>query len=361
MSYFPARVEGDPPQVADSWSETLTPTEGQWMLVYVGGYLRLVNSPVICRLACINFGMDGWEEQLGLLFKFNQPQNLTQWKSLRFSIRADKQGGDFNGNLSIWLLKGENWIAGKAFGVVVNTGAFEQKEFIIDPAQWDWVDDADWTAIDGFMIYTDDYTRTGMGPFSIYIDEGPFFYAELARLTITSSPTGKKFTASLTPDGGTVYSTPRTLEVTLGAAVYINLVDVEDFIQWEDGNTNPNRTVIVDTLFKTIKATYEVVEAVTIIINSNPRGKKFSVNGTEYVTPQGFSGAVGATMTVTLVDTEGFRSWSDGDTNITKTFTFTENVTVTANYEGAGVDLLPWIVLATFVSIDLFVVYAQIK
>ena len=354
MSYFPQRVEGDPPQVADSWSESLTPAEGQWTKPYVGGYVELAYSPVISRLACIKFGMKSWEEQLGLVFMFKQPQDLTKWKSLRFGIRADKKGGDFKGNMVLFLRKGRLWIAGKSFGVTVNSGNYENKEFVLDPSQWENVYDDDWTAIEGFMIWTADYTRLGFGAFSLCVDAGPFFYQEMAHLSIVSNPTGKKFTASLTPNGGTMYTTPKSLDVSVGATVYIKLIDVEDFMKWEDGSTNPSRMVIMDTLFKTITAMYTTAQEVVITIDSNPRGKRFRANGTEYKTPQAFTGDVGTTMTITLIDVEGFKAWNDGNTSTTRTISFLARTTLTANYE-AGISIAVAALAILALSLTIFI------
>jgi len=147
-----------------------------------------------------------------------------------------------------------------------------------------------------------------------------------------SGPTTQTpYTATL-PIGQHTITMPQS--VTQGGVIYT-------FIRWEDGSTNPVRTIdlTADTI---VTATY--AEATppptnyTLTLDSNIIGAQITIDGQTYTAPDTITLAAGAhtiqaiTPLTIAGQTYTFTNWQDGTTNPTTTFTLAANSSVTATY-----------------------------
>lgn len=101
-----------------------------------------------------------------------------------------------------------------------------------------------------------------------------------------------------------------------------------DFLQWDNGETNPFRTVIVDS--DANYTAYFAEQGTTVyeiaVFSNNPELGTVTGGG---VYPEG---AV-ITITATPIGYATFVNWSDGSTKQSRQITVTENATYTANFE----------------------------
>ncbi len=160
-------------------------------------------------------------------------------------------------------------------------------------------------------------------------------------LTVESDPSNQLFSISEMQ-----YITPYTEK--LGEGSYTikmpdSTYDGKPFETWEDGSTNPERTINL-TADMTIKATYktpeeeeeEEEEEVTaehlLKIESDPTSKGFSINGVTATTP--YSKTLQEGSYTIIMPSENFKSWEDGSTNSTRTINLTSDMNLKATYEG---------------------------
>ena len=225
----------------------------------------------------------------------------------------------------------DNWAMGK-FGTI--PGVFEEKDFDIGP------DSPLWTSVDaGF-----DFSRVK----KVIIDamlvdhtgnewiDAPFFWREVEEgiLRIESVPTGKTGTITV-PDGTFNFITPSEITRPVGTEVTVS-IDPTDFKQWENGSTNPERTLTLVGGLATITAYYETVTLPLLRIasydqdmNALPaeQGVKLIYKGIEQYVDVPFAGRVGrGEYTLVAVETGervlDFWKKPDGTTTTEKYITF---------------------------------------
>jgi hypothetical protein len=161
-------------------------------------------------------------------------------------------------------------------------------------------------------------------------------------LTVNSEPSGVTFTidetSATTPWQAELmegtYTITMPTKIKLNTATYI-------FKNWEDGSTNPTRTVNL-TADTVITAYYEAQPPPpkhTLTVNSNPQGVPFNINGVKASTPWTAELEEGL-YTITMpaeatVNTSKytFKNWEDGSTNPVRTVNLTADTVITAYYE----------------------------
>jgi hypothetical protein len=111
-----------------------------------------------------------------------------------------------------------------------------------------------------------------------------------------------------------------------------------DFLRWQDGNTEPTRTLNL-TLDLTITAFYEKVPTYLLSVNSKPFSVPFTIDGVSgYVTPyilRGLRGSYIISFPSEVVyngQRFTFKVWENGSTNPTRTINFTSNMSIIAYY-----------------------------
>ena len=141
------------------------------------------------------------------------------------------------------------------------------------------------------------------------------------------------YTLTVNKEGqGTVTIAPKQDKYEEGTTVKLEAVPAEgwQFKQWENGTTNPNRTLTM-TADKTVTATFveDTPEPTYYTLTVNKEGQ-----GTVTVKPQQDKYEAGTTVTLEAVPAEGwqFKQWEDGTTNTTRTLTMTADKTVTATF-----------------------------
>jgi len=171
-------------------------------------------------------------------------------------------------------------------------------------------------------------------------DENAYTQVPTHTLTVNSSPvSGIKFDlsgiAGVTPWSKSVVERTYTLNMPLKISTETALYC---FDHWEDGSTNPSRTINLTTDL-TITAYYVEVPAHILTVNSSPiTDVEFRLDGLVCFTPYSQLLEEG-TYTVTMQsrtsvgeDTYEFLKWEDGSTNTTRTVDLTADTSITAFY-----------------------------
>jgi hypothetical protein len=122
------------------------------------------------------------------------------------------------------------------------------------------------------------------------------------------------------------------------------------FKSWEDGSTDPTRTVNL-TSDLAIFATYEAVAppvGFTLTVDSEPQGVPFTINNVQAVTPYSVKLETGD-YTVTMPEEWNgyrFKQWEDGSTNPVRSITLTADTSMKATYErvapAPAAPAVPW-------------------
>ena len=143
---------------------------------------------------------------------------------------------------------------------------------------------------------------------------------------------GNAYTAPVTvPDGQHTIIAPST--ATIGSSNYT-------FQHWEDGSTNPTRT-ITTSANTTVTATYQIVIPThTLVVVSSPlTGIPVTVDSISYVTNtspitlvEGSHTIVTPLLIISCPSTYAFASWEDGSVSASRTLSLTADKTVTATY-----------------------------
>ena len=113
------------------------------------------------------------------------------------------------------------------------------------------------------------------------------------------------------------------------------------FVQWNDGNTDASRTIIVNA-DATYTATFEAnpIQQYTITVRANNDSWGTVSGGGTY------DAGVQITISATPFSGYQFMQWNDGNTNATRTITVTGDATYTANFAAAtgidGIDAESW-------------------
>lgn len=155
------------------------------------------------------------------------------------------------------------------FGTVVN----QWEEKIWDLSQFTAEAGFDWSQI----IAIDFVNAVGFAGETVAWWDDLFFYAEVPEgiLRVESAPTGKTGTMMY---GGQTYpfTTPaQSPSMPVGTEVKVSM-DPTDFDKWQDGDTNPIRTEIIQIGVKTIKAFYTTAILPMLTIGSyDEKGVEF--------------------------------------------------------------------------------------
>lgn len=103
------------------------------------------------------------------------------------------------------------------------------------------------------------------------------------------------------------------------------------FIRWNDNNTSQSRWITVPAGGATYTAYFQALTATVTLSRNHTSGGSVSGGGTF---------ALGGVVSISATPYSGweFRSWSDGDTNRTRTFTLNGNVNLTAIFQKVFID-----------------------
>lgn len=236
------------PEDPEIWSESLTPPEGVWSGGYnTNVYLDTVNKA--SGLASIRATTENDFYYCRVIFELHTPIDCTFWDKLHFlhCLQAER---DFTGECAFGLVDVNGKHAFRYFGTSpVGPPYFESKDF--DLGFFDDVEPGfDFTKVKTIII---DAQFAGQNTGSQWIDKiyfsAPYVPPPKFKLLIESSPSGKNFVIE-----GTGGLTPTEYQVTEGT--YTVSMEPDGFKKWEDGSTNPVRSIYVnkDTA---IKADYE--------------------------------------------------------------------------------------------------------
>lgn len=257
------------PENPDSWSESLTPVEGFWHAVgpVSDGQAWSVHLNTVYKAigeACIAGRYDRADPNnrwIQIAFEFHKVQDLRMWERIRFlhmltGLMDGKPG--FTGECTILIYDSALNLIKKDFGTLPG-GGYESKN---------WNLRSDFVLVRGESIeavlsnvtriifqFWIPYDTAVNGPWGqISCIDQIYFSSEVALSTINilSSPTGKHYTIN-----GTSGYTPAQYQLTPDAQYKIEM-DATDFKQWENGDTNPVRYIILDVAeIVTITAYYE--------------------------------------------------------------------------------------------------------
>lgn len=166
------------------------------------------------------------------------------------------------------------------------------------------------------------------------------YYAEGFALAVTSTPVNVAFTINLQP-----LQTPYNQALIQGnyTVTMPTAVGNYRFKHWEDGSTNPTRTInlAVDT---SLVATYEVYVPPTVnhnlVVTSTPiSGFPFTVDGYQYTTPtqpialqEGMHTVVVPSNVLVGSDIYNFKHWENNSTTPLRTIDLTANMTLVCTY-----------------------------
>jgi len=178
-------------------------------------------------------------------------------------------------------------------------------------------------------------------------DENAYTQVPTHLLTVNSSPDGVKFDLSdiigVTPWSKAVAEREYVLTMPFKVSTATKLYS---FDHWENGSTDPVRTINLTT-DTTVTAYYVEIPAHVLTVNSNPvSGIEFTVNEATGFTP--YSELLEEdTYMVTMpsrafVDGAAydFLRWEDGSTELTRTVDLTSDMAITAFYEEVPTCLL---------------------
>jgi len=172
-------------------------------------------------------------------------------------------------------------------------------------------------------------------------------YVPVYNLTVESLPIGG---IDFTVDA-TAYTTNATVELEEGSytvampSAWMVGTDQYDFVEWENGSTNPVRVVSL-TADTTITATYELAKEYTLTVNSDPiTSINFTVDGVTYATnwsdvliEGAYTVVMPSTWTTVGGDVYNFVHWEDASTSASRVVSLTADMTITATYEPELVD-----------------------
>lgn len=166
------------------------------------------------------------------------------------------------------------------------------------------------------------------------------YFPATKTLTINSSPvTGVPITVD-----GITFNTNTTATLPVGShavsapATFVSGATTYAFVRWEDGTTNPVRTVNL-TGDTTISATYQLVNW-NLNVSSTPiTGVPITVDGVSYTTntpvlslPEGSHTVIVPANFSSGGIAYAFKSWDDGSTGTSRTFTLNSNKSLVATY-----------------------------
>lgn len=316
------------PENPESWGESLSPVEGGWSSgVYNGTVYRDIIVKASGEASIRHEGGDSWNNAF-IVFELHEPFDLTNKNNAKIHL-LHRLGSGFSGECSIILYnEGYSTSASKKFGTFPN-GPFELKEFNVGPRTgWEEWGDFNWSKIKAIVIRCVGYN-------GFWVDR-PYFSWEVPEgiLRIESIPTGK--TGSITlPDGTYDFITPSEITRAVGTVASVSM-ESADFKQWENGSTNPHRTLTFVAGLATIIAYYETAQLPLLRILSYDQdmnivpatqGVKLIYKGIEQFVNVPFAGRVNRgeyTLVATETDELTLDFWKkpDGTTTTEKYITF---------------------------------------
>lgn len=241
MSYFPKEP--------DSWSESLTPTEGVW----ASGTTGQVNLDYVHKIVgqtSIDHTTPIPDYYGALRFILNTPFDCSKWEKMIF-YHALAPNQNHQGFCELMLIDINGYTAFRNFGTQPS-GEWEKKEFVVGEGNAEWgFPPFDWSKIVEIQIrwyFFDVNPYTWRGNQDSWIDS-LYFYRGLISVTINSEPQGKNMIINGTPG-----VTPVTWKVSTGT--WTIKAEPTGFKQWENGDTNPDRTIDIQTPL-TLTAYYE--------------------------------------------------------------------------------------------------------
>lgn len=239
------------PEDPESWSESLTPPEGYWLDSPPYEETSLDTIQKVSGEFSIKSTVTKLFYYARASFIFHDPVDFIRLEDVELRFWHRLQPDKFSGTCWLSLLDVNGNAASKTFGTS-SAGVWEPKAIPCGPsAYWAGVDPGfDWTKVERFEIAPLFKKAEDTG--SHWIDYIYFQYERLvSSLTINSEPAGKLFTI----DGYSGY-TPGRLGLD-PCVSYTVSIEAEDFVKWEDGSTDPTRTIhLVEGEEKTITAYY---------------------------------------------------------------------------------------------------------
>lgn len=234
----------------NSWGENLVTPEGIWFSpIFNGAVYRDIVYKQFGQASIRFEGGDSWN-LASMVFQLNSPLDLTNKTDPKITIYLKLgvlNGSYFTGVCWIDLYDSGGRQAYKQFGTAPG-GAFEPKEYDVGLGTG-WTEDPgfDWSKISQIRI-----TADGWGYF--WVDR-PYFswFVALPTLKILSQPTGKHFSLDEAVSG----YTPAQYQINPDVPYTVS-IDPSDFVEWENGSTNPVRNItLAEGEVKTITAYYE--------------------------------------------------------------------------------------------------------
>lgn len=232
MSYFPSEP--------DSWSESLTPAEGVWDRC-AGGPISLDYISKVEGQTSINHKTPTPDYYGGVLFTLNEAFDCRYWETFVF-YHALIKDQNHTGSCDFFLIDVRGKYAWRRFGTAPSL-SWEKKELPVglNSTGWDPIDDGfDWSQIKQIGIiwhFKDISPYTWRGNNDAWVDS-PYFYRGLIMVTVKSEPAGKRVVVN-----GEAGVTPVTWSLSAGTWTF--RAEPTDFLRWEDGSTNPERTITI--------------------------------------------------------------------------------------------------------------------
>lgn len=247
------------PAIPDDWCETtVSPPEGGWSTVSpLGAYIELATFPYVgsrsvkmwatspCYYEQLRFTLNSGREFDGT----KDQAQIHAWIAL--------QSGVFDGLFRVWVYDAsgrrayKEWYVpvGQYFNVTLDLGAGKGWTELDAGFDWRFIGSFDFWASTGVDFWGTHYYG------ALWVDEVHFSYyeLELGKLTILSEPAlGVQFRIE-----GNYYVTPQYNLGLLPNTNYAVATDPTNFLNWENGDPSPSRTIsLAEAESKTIIAYY---------------------------------------------------------------------------------------------------------
>ena len=178
-----------------------------------------------------------------------------------------------------------------------------------------------------FTIYLDPMAEVEPGVYQYvgltgYQAVAPFFTSATHHVEVTATAGGRLYPSDIIGDYGDDY--------VLGIGIYYTEPDYY-FAGWSDGVEDTWRSLVVSS-DTAVQAIFEPYVVLTVTSNSDGH---VDVSGAEYSDGDNYYFHNGATATLTAVPNTGkvFDEWKDGVKTLSRTFTATENLTLSALFD----------------------------
>jgi len=240
--YIPERESADPPNIADSLSESLVNQYGYWLNpLGTGAVSPRLTGVAICRNAAI-------ESESFVQFDFNNPINLGGFELLHFGIADMPFSGPLQtGGLAEAVLIDSSGIRFARREVpVTRDGNYGIKQILAS----EFVADSgfNYESVKSLMFWLKYGDERGSW---IRLDEGPFFRfnVELGTLYVgaadenNNAVSGKSMYLTNPYGSGNTYTLPFGPQgVNPSGNWIVTILDTQNFLRWQDGSTENPRT-----------------------------------------------------------------------------------------------------------------------